>query len=90
MHKVIKCVGRSVSRVLSFKAIICLGLALPQGSRHPLKRAEQAIVSVGVASDRVYRVCAVPRRPVSSYLAFPPLPHRAVAPCGGISLLHCP
>ena len=33
----------------------------------------------GVAPDRVYRVKQLPVRPVSSYLAFPPLPVRIQA-----------
>ena len=40
----------------------------------------------GVASDRVYREPVLPSVPVSSYLAFPPLPPFG----GGISLLHFP
>ena len=47
---------------------------------------EQPIAFVGVASDRVYRSRMLPYNPVSSYLAFPPLPEKT----GGISLLHSP
>jgi len=44
---------------------------------------EQPIAFVGVASDRVYRTHMSPYKPVSSYLAFPPLPalKRAVYLC---------
>ena len=58
-------------------------------SRERTRRANVGRVNTsvslhGVASDRVYRASAFPQKPVSSYLAFPPLPEKS----GGISLLH--
>ena len=47
--------SKSVSRVLSLKTVIYLGLPSPAGSSHLLGTAGQALVSLhGVAPDRVY------------------------------------
>ena len=57
--------------------LIYLFRSLPHGSSRPEISAEQAAINRshwGVASGRVYICSALPREPVSSYLAFPSLP----------------
>jgi len=61
MGFVIICASKSVSRVLSFKAIIYLGPMLPSGSRH-LLGIWPSRPPVGVASDRVCRAVRSPAR----------------------------
>ena len=73
----------SVSRVLS-GTVIYLRLTSPPS--FGLRRATRGYVSgrrssYGVASDRVYSKCMLPYKWVSSYLAFPSLPLRAVYFC---------
>ena len=68
--------GRVVSRVLS-TTVICLGVCVAAQlfatSEIPLRGGRAALLSHGVASDRVYICMMLPSVPVSSYLAFPPL-----------------
>lgn len=60
-----KKVSKSVSRVLSFKAVIFLDVQLPARSSHLLNirpADAQKKHSVGVASDRVYMAVQSPAR----------------------------
>ena len=73
----------SVSRVLS-GTVIYLRLTSPPS--FGLRRATRGYMSgrrssYGVASNRVYSKCMLPYKWVSSYLAFPSLPLRAVYFC---------
>ena len=68
--------GRVVSRVLSTTTIclgVCVAAQLHATSEIPLRGGRAALLSHGVASDRVYICTMLPSMPVSSYLAFPPL-----------------
>ena len=77
-------VSGSVSRVLS-RTIIYLGCRLPEQLVAAAGNAPgQATYSICcVAPDRVYRDHRFPGGPVSSYLAFPPLPRPTVFHKGG-------
>lgn len=69
--------SKPVSRVLSFKTAIYLDAPLPvRSSRLPGTVGPTCVSLHGVAPDRVYSDGRLARRRVSSYLTFPPLPHR--------------
>ncbi len=77
--------SKPISRVLSFKTAIYLGMPLPVCSSHLLDAAGPACcVTHGVAPDRVYSDEQFPVIGRALISAFPPLPAFA----GGISLLH--
>ena len=78
--------SRTVSRVLSFKAIICLGKGLLLCSRHPLKfwpskPLRSVLLRIGFTGRKRLR-CAGELLPRLSTLTGPK--------AGGISLLHFP
>ena len=73
--------SRTVSRVMS-RIIIYLGLPLPAVSSNLPGTRRAAVWSLfGLASDGVYTAISVTGDAVSSYLAFSPLPLRAVIFC---------
>jgi len=79
--------SKPVSRVL-YLMIIYLGLVLLRGSSHLRGSAGLPLILFhGVAPGGVYRAFPVARKPVSSYLTFPPLPSSTE---GGLFLLHFP
>ena len=78
--------GPTVSRVMSFKVVIYLGLLLPTASSvQPCAGGPRTRI-LELASDGVYMATAVTSDTVVSYTAFPPLPEKS----GGIFLLHYP
>ena len=78
------CKPGSVQLSLRRSSIWTIRCRMPQATCRGC--AGQTRYPFGVASDRVYREPWSPIAPVSSYLAFPPLPTCV----GGISLLHFP
>jgi len=66
--------------------IIYLGESLPIRSSDTEGRANNLIFPYRLAPNGVYRARLVAAAPVSSYLAFPPLPHKS----SGLFLLHFP
>ena len=62
-----------MSRVMSFKAIIYLGLLLPTASSVQPGTGGPRTYPLELASDGVYMAPIVTNRTVVSYTAFPPL-----------------
>ena len=78
--------SESVSRVLSFKAIICLGCGLPHSSRHlselwPSRPLLSVLLRIGFAGP-----CSL----LHAGELLPRLSTLTGINAGGISLLHCP
>ncbi len=68
--------SQPISRVLSMQPSILAARRRAAPATCPeIGRASRS-PRVGVASDRVYRGAMLPWLPVSSYLAFPPLPQK--------------
>lgn len=75
-----------MSRVMSFKVVIYLGLLLPTASSVQPCAGGPRARTLELASNGVYMAPAVTSRTVVSYTTFPPLPLIS----GGIFLLHYP
>ena len=65
-----------MSRVMSFKVVIYLGLLLPTASSvQPCAGGPRTRI-LELASNGVYMACPVTRTTVVSYTTFPPLPQK--------------
>ena len=73
------CASKPVSRVLSFKTAIYLDAPLPaRSSRLPGTAGPACCPSTALLRIEFTAMGAFTRHRVSSYLAFPPLPHRSL------------